>query len=80
MRLFAGAQELATNDKWGIGDSTDTIAASALTVGTFPIDPASKDSALLITLNPSLYTVQVAGVGDTTGVCLVEVYEVPYSS
>ena len=45
------------------------------TVGAFAIDAASKDSALLITLNPGAYTVQVAGVGGLTGVCLVEIYD-----
>jgi hypothetical protein len=62
-----------------VGNSTDTIAATAVTVGVFLIDHASKDSALFIMLNPGPYTVQVAGVGETTGVCLVEVYEVPPS-
>ena len=79
MRLFAGARQLATNDNWGEGDLTDTIAATAQNVGAFAIGSTSKDSALLITLNPGKYTVQVAGVGGITGVCLVEVYDVPPS-
>jgi hypothetical protein len=37
----------------------------------------SEDAALLITLQPGVYTVQVAGVDNTTGVALVEIYEVP---
>jgi hypothetical protein len=37
----------------------------------------SKDSALLVTLSPGLYSVQASGVSNTTGVALVEVYEVP---
>ena len=76
MRLYAGTRQLASNDNWGASDFADTIAATAQTVGAFPLDPASMDSALQITLNPGAYTVQVAGVGGTTGVCLVEVYEV----
>ena len=62
-----------------VGDLADTIAATAQIVGAFPINPDSRDSALQITLNPGPYTVQVSGVGGTTGVCLVEVYEVPPS-
>ena len=54
---------------------SDAIAAAAQMVGAFAIDPTSKDAALLITLNPGVYTVQVAGVGGLTGVCLVEVYD-----
>jgi hypothetical protein len=37
----------------------------------------SKDAALLVTLQPGVYSAQVSGVGNTTGVALVEVYEVP---
>ena len=76
IRLFSSGQELVVNDDWGSGDQTDAIAAAAEQVGAFAIDPTSKDSALLITLNPGVYTVQVAGVGGLTGACLVEVYDV----
>jgi hypothetical protein len=37
----------------------------------------SKDAALLLTLQPGIYTAQVSGVAGATGVALVEVYEVP---
>ncbi len=77
MRLFAGSRELASNDDWGSGSRSDAIAVAAGTVGAFPIDSSSKDAALLITLNPGAYTVQVSGLDNTTGVCLVEIYEVP---
>ncbi|RKX36122.1 MAG: hypothetical protein DRP71_01220 [Verrucomicrobia bacterium] len=77
MRLFSSSGELASNDDWGAGSRTDAIAVVAGTVGAFPIDSSSRDAALLITLNPGAYTVQVSGVDNTTGVCLVEVYEVP---
>jgi hypothetical protein len=46
-------------------------------VGAFALDQDGADAALLITLNPGAYTVQVAGVGETTGTSLVEIYEVP---
>jgi hypothetical protein len=32
---------------------------------------------MLVTLSPGIYTAQVSGVGNTTGVALLEVYEVP---
>jgi hypothetical protein len=31
----------------------------------------------LVTLQPGVYSAQVSGVGGTTGVALVEVYEMP---
>jgi hypothetical protein len=36
----------------------------------------SRDAALVTTLQPGGYTAQVSGVGNTTGIALVEVYEV----
>jgi hypothetical protein len=43
--------------------------------GAFPISSFSRDAALLVSLVPGTYTAQVSGVNDTTGVALVEVYE-----
>jgi hypothetical protein len=32
---------------------------------------------MIVTLAPGAYTAQVSGIGDTTGLALVEVYELP---
>jgi hypothetical protein len=40
-------------------------------------DPASNDSAIIVTLAPGAYTAQVAGASGDTGQAMVEVYEVP---
>jgi len=59
-------------------DGTPALAAAFKSVGAFDLPAAtSKDAALLATLAPGGYTVQVSGVNNTTGVALVEVYEVP---
>ena len=66
-----------------VGENNDWAGTPALTtaftaVGAFSLPAAtSKDAALLTTLSPGGYTVQVSGVANTTGVALVEVYEVP---
>ncbi len=66
---------VASNDNWS-GDAS--ISAAASSVGAFALASASsKDAALLVTLPPGIYSAQVSGVGGTTGVALVEVYEVP---
>lgn len=65
---------LASNDNWG-GDATIKTVALAVGASTLPSD-TSKDAALLVTLAPGVYTAQVSGVGGTTGVGLIEVYEV----
>lgn len=63
-----------TNDNWGGGQA---LSNAYTATGAFNLAFASKDSALLVTLDPGAYTAQVSGVGGATGVALVEVYEVP---
>jgi hypothetical protein len=74
LRLFAGEREISANDDWGGGAG---LAAAFTRVGAFALPAGSRDAALLATLPPGAYTAQVSGVGGTTGVALVEVYEVP---
>jgi hypothetical protein len=74
LQVFQGNTLLAQNDDWG-GDTT--LATVAAQVNAFALDANSKDAALLLTLPPGAYTAQVSGVGNTTGVALVEIYEVP---
>ncbi len=65
------------NDNWGsAGDSTQIVNSSSA-VGAFALTTGSKDSVLLVTLQPGRYTVTASGVNNTTGVALVEVYELP---
>ena len=45
--------------------------------GAFPLAAGSKDAAILISLPPGSYSAQVIGVNSTTGIALVEIYEVP---
>jgi cyclophilin family peptidyl-prolyl cis-trans isomerase len=69
-----GTQELvATNDDWG----TNPEVPAGPIAGAFALPAGSADSALLLTLNPGVYSAMVRGVGNTTGEALVEVYEVP---
>jgi hypothetical protein len=80
LAIFSGAgTRLAENDNWGVRIGTATLATAAnfSAVGAFPLNGGSRDAALLITLNAGAsYTVQVAGVNNTTGEALIEVYEV----
>lgn len=65
-----------TNDNWAGGADAAIIAAAATAGGAFPLANGSKDAAMLLMLAPGSYTVQVTGVGNTTGIGLVEVYDV----
>jgi hypothetical protein len=72
---------LATNTGWGTNTNPTPaqIASVAVQVGAFPLASGSADCAVIVTLQPGAYTVQVSGVGNTTGVALAEVYEVAYT-
>lgn len=64
---------VAQNDNW---DNDASITSTAGTLGAFALS-STDDAAVLVTLPPGVYTATVSGVGDTTGIALVEVYEVP---
>jgi glucose/arabinose dehydrogenase len=71
----ASTPKLASNSGWS---GNPQIAAAASSVGAFPwSNPASNDSALLISLPPGAYTAEVSGVAGDTGVSIIEVYDVP---
>jgi hypothetical protein len=74
LTLFAAnGSVLATNTGWA-GDTN--LAAVFTQVGAFALDATSTDTALVATLPPGAYTVQINGANNTTGVVLAEVYEV----
>jgi hypothetical protein len=68
---------LLQNDDWNAAGGGAAIAAAATQVGSFALGANSKDAALLGVFEPGAYTAQVSGVGGTTGVALLEVYDVP---
>ncbi len=81
LEVYQGSTLLYANDNWSASATSAATAALATTftrVGAFAL-PASttRDAVLLITLAPGSYTAQVSGVNGTTGVALVEVYELP---
>jgi len=76
LTLYAGPTPLATNDRWSSAGSA-MIAAAAARVGAFNLAADTEDAALLITVPPGAYTAELRGKADTTGVALLEIYEVP---
>ena len=65
------------NDNWQVGNDASLINDSSAKVGAFPLAAGAKDAAMLINLPPGTYSAQVTGAGTSTGVALIEVYEVP---
>lgn len=65
------------NDNWETGNDVTLVSDASTKVGAFPLRSGSRDAVILISLPPGTYSATVSGVGSTTGVGLVEVYEVP---
>jgi hypothetical protein len=67
---------MATNAGWSTGSSTvSDITTASAQVGAFPLPSGSKDSVLLVTLQPGAYTIVVTSASGASGVALVEVYD-----
>jgi hypothetical protein len=74
LQLYSSASPTAaqwTNTGW------NNDPAAAVAVGAFAFGTGSADSAILVTLAPGAYSAEVSGVNSSTGVALIEVYEVP---
>jgi hypothetical protein len=72
LTVFSGAITVATNDDWGGAANLEQAFAR---VGAFPLPPASKDAALVLTLSPGPHTVEVRGTpAGTAGEVLIEIY------
>ena len=65
--------KLSENDNWNFDPTTEATADS---VGAFKLKSAN-DAVLIQALPPGLYSVVVKGINNTTGVGMVEVYELP---
>ncbi len=72
--LDGSSKPIGDNNNWG---GTAGLTETFRQLGAFALPADSKDAALLVTLQPGNYTVQVSGVAGATGLGLLEVYEVP---
>jgi len=77
----AGTLTFASNNDWGtpvgLGASTTAQLSSLFTAnGAFAFAPGSKDAALTVDLAAGNYTIAVSGVGGTTGLAIVEIYDI----
>ncbi len=70
LQLFSGPTQIDANDNWQEHPNQATLNAS----GFAPSN--AFESAIYTTLNPGAYTGIVTGAGGTTGVGIIEVFEV----
>jgi hypothetical protein len=78
--LYDGSGRIvAENDNWSSGGATVSAAITAAggRVGAFPLPANSLDAVLLTMLAPGSYTVHLTGASTSSGVALIEAYEVP---
>ena len=73
LQLYSGQTVIASNDDW---QSSNPNAATIQSLGFAPAD--DLESAILATLNPGAYTAIVTGYQNTTGVGIIEVFEVDH--
>jgi hypothetical protein len=67
---------IAANDNWGDSDNPAAITSTGVAVGAGPLLASDTQSAaLVLTLNPGVYSFVVNGKGATSGVVLLEVYD-----
>lgn len=81
LELFSGSTRIASNDNWetqsgNAGGTGAQLSAAFSQAGAFALTNGSKDAALLTTLAPGSYTLQVSGANNATGEALVEVYDI----
>ncbi len=74
LALYSGPTQIGENNNWG---GTAALREAFSQLAAFALANDSRDAALLVELQPGTYTVHVSGVGGTTGVALVEIYEAP---
>jgi hypothetical protein len=72
LKLMSGSTELRSNDDWQSESNSDDIISTTIP----PQD--SHEASILVRLEPGAYTAVVTGANDTTGIALIEVYEIDH--
>jgi len=75
--LVSGGSIIETNDNWSEASNQAAIESASATVGAFPLDSGSGDSAMLIEVSAGPYTIVIEGVEGAIGTVLMEIYRVP---
>ncbi|MCX6942929.1 MAG: hypothetical protein NTX09_19745, partial [Verrucomicrobia bacterium] len=75
LTIYQEGKVISTNEGWA---NSSAITTATIQTGAFTLPSGSKDAAVLITLNPGAYTAQIKSAKNaSSGVALIEIYEVP---
>ena len=79
LTVFKGSRVIGSNEGWGKDEDTIKVLTEAFDrAGAFRLqDSASRDAAIILTLQPGPYTMQVKSADSKAGAALLEVYEIP---
>jgi hypothetical protein len=73
----ASGATVALNDDWETNSNAGALREASTVLGAFALASGGTDAALLLSLPPGSYTVELSGMGAATGVGLLEIYELP---
>ncbi len=75
--LYSGTTSILANDNWPDFSDQNLLESTRSAVSAFAFAPSTRDSAMVVTIpvNGASNTVVTSGVGGTTGVALVELYD-----
>lgn len=78
LTIFKGTMPVRYNDNWSERPDAADTAEAARVVGAFPLPPGSRDAAMVVELEPGVYSAHIEPApGSEGGVALAEVYTLP---
>jgi hypothetical protein len=76
IEVHKGAPVIASNDDWRDNGNAAEISATAAQIGAAALDASdSRSSALLLTLQPGVYSFVASGKAGSSGIVVVEIYD-----
>lgn len=74
LQLYRGDTLVGENDDWQQSMDPAALQRSMSQAGAFPLQPQSRDAALLVRLSPGAYSVHAQPANGVGGVVLLEIY------
>jgi len=75
LKVIQNNTVLAENENWADFHEREALLRAHQQTGAFPLDPETRDAALLLNIPPGRFTVHVSGKDSDTGTALAEVYQ-----